>query len=81
MAHYEFQVGSFFYEDEPKGMTNTFSLAVPLEFSRLAEARASLEQAIANFSVIMWSIHEHNSVKDLDAIAIQTMRYAKWLQR
>ena len=81
VAHYECQIGDFAHEEAPVGMMNTFSLAAPLDFTRLADARVSLEQSIANFSIVTWSLRAHHSVEDLKAVAIQKLRYSKWLQK
>lgn len=81
VAHYETQIGSFVYEVDPNGMKNTFDLTAPLEFHRLADARVSLEQAMANLGVIVWSLRDHHSSEDLELLASQKAEYATWLQR
>ena len=81
VAHYETQIGSFVYEDDPNGMKNTFDLTTRLKFPRLADARVSLEQAMANFGVIVWSLRDHHSPEDLEVLASQKAEYSVWLQK
>jgi hypothetical protein len=81
VAHYECQVGNFVYEDDPYGMLNMFDLTAPLYFDTLADARVSLTQAIANYSIIAWSLHEIHRPGDLDAVANQQIEYTAWLER
>lgn len=81
VAHYEVQVGSYVYESEPEGMLKTFDLDGVLEFHRLADARVSLERAIASLSVVVWSLHERHTLEDVAAIAQEKARYSAWLER
>ena len=81
VAHYETQIGNFVYEDDPNGMTNVFDVRAPLKFYSLADARISLEQAMANLGVIVWSLREQHSPEDLEVVASSKAEYATWLHR
>ena len=81
VAHYECQVGNFVYEDDPYGMLNMFDLTAPLYFDRLADARMSLTQAVANYSIIAWSLHKSHRPDDLDAVAKQQLKYTAWFEK
>lgn len=81
VVHYETQVGSFIYEEDPEGVLKTFNLDTPLNFETLADARIPLEQAIANFSVILWSLRDRSSAKDRKELAAQKSKYSSWLKK
>ena len=80
VAHLEVQIGSFVYESNPDGLMNTFNLDDSLEFSRLSDARESLERAIANMSMLIWDLEAHHSFDDVAAAARERSEYFAWLR-
>ncbi|KAK3705585.1 hypothetical protein LTR37_013193 [Vermiconidia calcicola] len=78
VAHYEVQVGEFNHEEHPEGMINTFDLSGKLTFQRLADARASLELAIGNLSILCMTMLDCDTA-EYSAAMTQKRKYSAWL--
>lgn len=61
-------------------MIKTFNLRVPLEFNRLADARVSLESAIASLSVVYWNLERNHCDEDVRAAEELKSEYSGWFQ-
>lgn len=78
VAHYEVRFGSS--TAERKGLTDTVNLDGALIFTRLADARISLEKAISGLSQVIWDLESDHSPAAVSVIAHERSRYSAWFQ-
>lgn len=80
ITHYEVQVGGYAGESDPSGMIKKFSLTEPFSINRIADARVSLEGAIASLSVVLWNLQHDHSPEAIELAEKQKFAHSSWLQ-
>ena len=81
VAHYEVQIDDFMYDNVAEGESNTPKLRDLLQFNRIADARVSLERAIASLVVVCSSLERNHTPNNIVAVDKVRAGYSTWLER